>query len=278
MAHAVRMPRALTATVVAVCTPVRMAETAADLEALRRRSGVRTILISLGADPQPPITTDDDAITISGVVPRYLNNAVASLRLSSLPSLAWWRGDDAALLPELAELVDRLVLDSEGVHDVWPLIPRLSELTLVSDLRWTRLTRWRSLMAQLFDIPEVSQASVSFSRLRIAGSDPYTAGLFECWLAARLGGRHFAGEITRGTAGEALESVLLSGEAGRLSLQLLPQNPCIATAVEIGGHRLAARVVPRGDQSNEALLGEELRIRARDTAFEDAVRLVGTRS
>jgi len=34
----------------------------------------------------------------------------------------------------------------------------LSQMTAVSDVRWARLTRWRSLVAQFFDVPDVRAA------------------------------------------------------------------------------------------------------------------------
>ena len=273
MADVVTASSALTATVVAVCTPPRMAQTSADLEAVRQRSAVRTILISLGTDPQPRVETTDGAVTIVGIVPRYLNNAVASLRLSSLPSIAWWRGSDPSLLLDLAELVDRLVLDAESVTDAWPLVPRLAELTQVSDLRWTRLTRWRTLTAQLFDLPGISGRAGAFSTLQIAGDDQDTAALFASWLDGRLNTRpRLRREIVRAARGHALESVTLSGDGIRLSLEQLPNQTCIATTVLVDGRTVTSRVVPGGEQSNDALLREELRISARDHAFEDAVR------
>src|SRR4051812_35191853 len=51
-------------------------------------------LITLGDKAEPDIQTDGDVVIIEGLVPRYLNNAVARLRVSSMPSLAWWRGGE----------------------------------------------------------------------------------------------------------------------------------------------------------------------------------------
>lgn len=275
MADIVTTASASMATIVAVCTPSRMAGTSDDLAAVRQRSAVRTILISLGDDPQPRVETTDGAVTIAGIVPRYLNNAVASLRLSSLPSIAWWRGGDPSLLVDLAELVDRLVLDAESVTEAWPLVPQLAGLTQVSDLRWTRLTRWRTLTAQLFDLPAVSERARAFSTLRIAADDSDTAALFASWLDVRLNARPRLGrEIVRAARGQALESVTLSGDGIRVSLEQLANQTCIATTVVVDGRTVTSRVVPGGEPSNDALLREELRIRARDHAFENAVRAV----
>ena len=175
MANAVMTHRALTATVIAVSDARRLKETVAALAALRGRSAVRTILISLGTNPQPPVDSQQDCVAIEDLVPRYLNNAVASLRLSSLPSIAWWRGVDVAVLPDLAGLVDRLVLDAEDPTETWSAVAGIASLTVVSDLRWTRLTRWRNLMAQFFDVPAVRAAIGTFTTLEIAAGDVHTA-------------------------------------------------------------------------------------------------------
>ena len=50
------------------------------------------------------------------LAPRYLNNAVAALRLSSLPALVWWRGGSLDALDDLADLADRLVLDTDRMR------------------------------------------------------------------------------------------------------------------------------------------------------------------
>lgn len=273
MANAVTAPRALTATVVAVSTAQRMKETSAALAALRARSAVRTILISLGDNPQPPIRSEQDAISIEELVPRYLNNAVASLRLSSLPSIAWWRGSDIAPLPDLADLVDRLVLDSEDPREAWSAVARIAELTAISDLRWTGLTRWRNLMAQFFDVPDVRGAMRSFSVLEVTGADPHTARLFAGWMKGRLSeGNTLAIAISGADRDAAIQSVSLSGSSHRLSLELTANGTCIQTSIEAGGRTIASRIVPLGDQAPEALMAEELRVRARDVAFEQALQ------
>jgi glucose-6-phosphate dehydrogenase assembly protein OpcA len=273
MANAVTAPRALTATVIAVSDARRLAETAAALAALRGRSAVRTILISLGSNPQPAVDARPDSVSIEDLVPRYLNNAVASLRLSSLPSIAWWRGVDVAVLPDLAGLVDRLVLDAEDPTQTWAAVPGIVPLTVVSDLRWTRLTRWRNLMAQFFDVPAVRSSIETFATLDIAAGDMYTARLFAGWMKSRLpGGDRIV--VTFSDAGGAvpMQSVALGGSSHRLVLELAGHAGCIRTLIETGGRTTASRVGPVGDQAPESLMADELRVPARDLAFEAALQ------
>jgi glucose-6-phosphate dehydrogenase assembly protein OpcA len=271
MANTLTAPKAMTATVVAVCTADRMSETASALVALRGRSGVRTIQISLGEDPQPPVRVQDEVTSIERLLPRFLNNAVASLRLSSLPSIAWWRGGEIAVLPDLGDLVDRLVLDAVDPREAWAMVPRIARSTMISDLRWTRLTRWRNLMAQFFDVPGVRESG-AFSKLQITAGDAHVARLFAGWMTARLPeGRKLGVEISGTTSDAAMQSVALSGSRYRLSLEVASTSACIQTSIEEDGRALVSRIVPLGDHAPEALMAEELRVRARDVAFEEAL-------
>lgn len=262
--------RALTATVVAIVSPASRDEACSTLSTLSHRAGVRPIIISLGHDAEPPRREMDGAIVIDGLVPKYLDNAVASLRLSSLPAIAWWRAGEMSVLSALTRLVDRVVLDLQDPSDAWPLVPDLAGHAPVSDIRWARLTRWRDLVAQFFDVPEVR--SGRWTALTVRGSDPFDARLIGGWLQSRLpGGRETVMEHQR-TQGERLQSVELSGQTGRLIVRLLPTGTCIETAADLRSGHVESRVVTRGDERLPALLGQELRVRSRDLAFEDAVR------
>jgi hypothetical protein len=60
-----------------------------------------------------------------------------------------------------------------------------------------------------------------------------------------------------------------------LSLRLLPNNVCIETVVTLPATAPASRVVSAGDQKLAAVMGEEVRVRSRDKAFEDAIAAAG---
>jgi glucose-6-phosphate dehydrogenase assembly protein OpcA len=263
--------RSLTATVVAVVSSETQADVSETLASLAKISGVRPIIVSLGGSCEPPRQDAGGAIMIDGIVPRYLNNAVACLRLSSLPTLAWWRAGDAARLQDLAVLVDRIVMDLDDPSGGWSLVPGIAPLASVSDVRWARLTRWRDLIAQFFDIPEVREGFAA-DRLEVAGTDAPAARLLGGWLRARLplGERldvvHEPGGVDR------IQSVRLSGSKGSLAVTLVTNGTCLKTTVALQTGPASSRVVALGDQHLVSLLGQELRVRSRDLAFEDAVR------
>lgn len=260
---------AFAGTLVAIVSPETSGQAVDVLEQLPR-SAVRTVLISLGERPDAAPREQAGAILIDDLLPRYLNNAIAYARLSSLPTAAWWRAGDPRILPEVAALVDRLVIDVEDPSSCWPYVPEVARLTSVSELRWARLTRWRDLIAQFFDMPEISSSPGAWDRLEIVAGDQYDARLLAGWLRSRLPGGDRV-HVTQRSGNAPLDSMTLSGQDGSLGVRLLPNRDCLETAVRLDG-RTETRIVPVGDQRVSSLLREELYVRSRDRAFEDAVR------
>lgn len=262
---------ALTATIVVAGPPPRLVEAAKALTQLTD-VGVRTVLISYGDNPEPAVRVSHQTVSLEGLRPRYLNNAVAALRLSSLPTLVWWRGGNVETLKGLAALSDRLVLDAEEPREVWASVAALAELTAVSDLRWTRLTRWRALMCHFFDIAEVRAAATGFRRLRIEGSDLNAARLFAGWIASALKWSEGVSPDLREKPGASpIDLVVLGDGTQELTIRLAANQTCVESAALVHGLAPASRIVSLGDQGLAALLREELRIRSRDLAFERAV-------
>jgi hypothetical protein len=262
--------RSLTGTIIAVVPPGTEGAAAETLASLSAVSGVQPVIISLGDNPAAPRTEHRGATVIEGLRSRYLDNAVASLRVSSLPAAVWWRTGGPQALEDLAALVDRIVLDLDDPAEAWARVPALASHAAVSDIRWARLTRWRDLLAQFFEVPEVR--STTYSRVDIRGADRHDAALLAGWLKSRLPGGPSFDVDHRSDAGPKLASIELSGPEARISVRLLPNGTCLETVVTVREGPPISRVVARGDDRLPALLGEELRVRSRDLAFEDAVR------
>ena len=259
-----------TATVVVIGEPDRLKEGAAALEQSGDASTVRAILISTGDDPAPALREEEHAIVLEGLQPQFVNNAVAALRLSSLPTLVWWRGGDPRRLAGLAALADRVVLDDEDAQPMWREAVSLFDRSAFSDLRWTRLTRWRALMAGFFDIPEVRSAA--YSTLEIDGSDAYAARLFSGWMHTSLGWNDHVVLEHRVISETPIRAIRLRGKGGPdLVLELASSGTCMKAAARLPGRADAVRTVPLADQSLSALIAEELRVRARDQSFERAL-------
>ena len=271
--------RALVATVVAVGPIDRLGAAAEALKSLGDAGTVRGILMAEGNNPAPPARVAGNTVALHGLNPSYFNNAVAALRLSSLPTLVWWRGGRPDTLDGLADLADRIVLDDDAPEPIWLRATTLFEDSAFSDLRWARLTQWRALMAHFFDIPEVLAAAAEFSRLTITGSDRQSARLFAAWLQSSIAFRDgFAVELTDGPQGSPIDEIRLGDHEQELVIRFAGHRTCLETEVSVRGHRSVCRMVQLGDQTLTGLLTEELRIRARDAAFERALtRLVSAR-
>jgi glucose-6-phosphate dehydrogenase assembly protein OpcA len=159
---------------------------------------------------------------------------------------------------------------------VWPLVARLAEHTAVTDVRWARLTRWRTLMAHFFDIADVRAASESFRSLEVRGGDGHAGRLFAGWLTSSLrpqGG--IAIDVQEIAGAPAIQYVRLGNGTKRLTLRLADSGTCVVTSVESERGRHASRAVSLGDQGLAAVIAEELRVRSRDVAFERSVRAMG---
>ncbi len=263
--------RALTATVIVIGDTARLTEAAEALEELGE-VGVRTILISEGPHTAPMARVTENAIAISGLAPRFLNNAVAALRLSSLPAVVWWRGGSLEPLNELSVLADRMVLDATDPEPVWQQAPRLFERTALTDLRWARLTRWRSAVAHLFDLPQVREATGGFRALSIEASDRHAARLYAGWLRSALGWTPAVSiAISSASDGEPspLTRVHLDGAHVSITAVVRPGHGCLAASVD--GLDGSARIVPLGAGTVASLIGQELGVRTRDLAFERAL-------
>jgi glucose-6-phosphate dehydrogenase assembly protein OpcA len=267
--------RALVATVVAVGPTDRLDAAIEILQALGDAGTVRGILISEGDQAAPPARVAGNTVALKGLKAAYVNNAVAALRLSSLPTLVWWRGGRPETLGELTDLADRIVLAEDEPETIWRKAATLFEECAFSDLRWAKLTQWRALMAQFFDIPEVRSASRDFTRLHISGADRMSARLFAAWLTSSITFREgFVVDITDGDRNAPIQSIQLGDHNQELSLRMAGERNCLETAISVRGHRAATRIVSLIDHAPARVLTEELRIRARDLAFERAIQAV----
>ena len=262
---------ALMATVIVIGNRERVDEAAAALDALRDRGGVRRVLISEGTETRAQADERDTTIRLDGLSPQYVDNAVAWLRLSSLPAVVWWRGGEPGALDRLAHLADRLVLDTDPADQMWGRAPALFEQTALTDLRWSALTRWRAALAHLFDVDEVRASVGAMRRMEIAASDRAAARLFAGWLCSCLRDLctlDIAIAAAPAAARAPLSRVRLSGDGIGITLQVRGEQTCLEAELDGAG---AARIVPLGDPTLASRFAEEIGVRTRDAAFERAL-------
>src|SRR6266487_4618828 len=130
-----------------------------------------------------------------------------------LPTYLWWLGDppdNNATFTNLAKLSNRLIVDStsffhpeQDLQTLALLLQAAPECAL-SDLNWGRITPWRQLIIQFFDVPEyrpyldgITSIEIEHAAAPLAtptqteqgevSPNPAQALLLAGWLKARLG-------------------------------------------------------------------------------------------
>src|SRR5262245_20215811 len=251
--------RALMCTVVVIAAPDRVTAAAEALEQISALVGMRAILISEGTEPSPMARVTENSVAIAGLDQRFLDNAVATLRLSSLPAVVWWRGGSTQALGDLADLADRMILDAPEPDEVWSRASDLFERTALTDLRWTALTRWRAALAHLFDVPQVREGASGVSQLDIEANDVPAARLFAGWLQSSLRWKASVPIVIREVASDAptpLVCVRLIGSIASLTLAIRPKGACLQADVDLV--ETGMRIVPLGDGGLASLIGQGL--------------------
>jgi glucose-6-phosphate dehydrogenase assembly protein OpcA len=130
---------------------------------------------------------------------------VLPLLVPDLPVMLWWPIEptlDGPLFTRLVKTADRLIVDSRTFDRPAKTFARLADIsqahhndTAFSDLGWSRLTPWRSTLAQFFDNPEMRPFLRHVVSLAIDYEAPddneqpnfSEALLLVGWLASKLG-------------------------------------------------------------------------------------------
>lgn len=102
-------------------------------------------------------------VLVSGTAVRASANIIQPLLKPDLPVYLWWLNDppdDDLLLRRLADISSRVIVDSNSFFTPELGIRALSEFHRISpqcalsDINWGRITPWRQLVAQFFDMPD----------------------------------------------------------------------------------------------------------------------------
>ncbi len=157
------------------------------------------VMALVRAGESSPLLGEIIQLEASGDAFLAAESTVTPLLLDGLPVVLWWRGSDpghSALFPHLANISDRVLLDSQELGFQPEQFLSFGEAQLrrhipSSDLTWARLLPWRRLLAQIFDTPA---ALAQLSRLKqvtweSCGRQPQLNGpalLTAGWFAARL--------------------------------------------------------------------------------------------
>lgn len=189
---------ALTLVVIVDEAHVRAAEAAATIAAATHPC---RLLIVMRSDADSPRSRLDAEIVVGGrlgpceaVVMRLLGpladhaeSVVMPLLAPDVPVVTWWEcvPPDTIAADPLGAVAERRITDCAQAPDPLAALARRAQEYRPgdTDLAWTRLTPWRTLIAGVFDSP-VAQVS----EITVVGpsTDPSSA-LLRGWLTARLG-------------------------------------------------------------------------------------------
>lgn len=153
-------------------------------------------------------------LDLHGRLAAHADSVVLPLLVPDAPVVAYWPGDapsDQAADP-IGVLSQRRITDlATGADPTAGLAQRAASYTAGdTDLSWTRVTPWRSVLASALDQPH---ADITGGSVAGEAHSPSTE-LLACWLECRLGV-----PIERRTSGgPGLTEVRLSGADGEISI------------------------------------------------------------
>ncbi len=156
---------------------------------------------------------EQTTVLATGAAVRSIANILQPLLKPDLPVYLWWIGDppdNDTMFSRLVELSNRVIVDSTSFYNpeqdiqTLALLSRASPDCALSDLNWGRITPWRQLIAQFFDVMEyrpylegVVSIEIEHAAAPLAiqtrteqgdvSPNPACALLLAGWLKARLG-------------------------------------------------------------------------------------------
>lgn len=250
-----------------------------------------------------------------------LPSVALPLLVPDLSTFLWWRNSLRAadkVFDTLVQAADRLVIDSAEFDDPPRDLLEINSLFThgqssevgISDLNWARLTLWRGLLADFYDVPAYQE---SLDRIDFVGVDyvgpelaPETvapqAFLIAGWLASRLGwtladtqainekettlfnfrcaDRTIKLELNRVKTdqhkpGRLVQVKLRSTEADAEQASFVvtrsEDNLHVLSEARLGEHTHRGRLLPVRNRSAAHLLSREMEILCNDQIYQEAV-------
>jgi glucose-6-phosphate dehydrogenase assembly protein OpcA len=268
-----------------------------------------------GAGKEKRVCCDIIKLVAQKEVIENLYGFTFSLLLPDLPLEFWWPGDlphENPFFERVAGQANRVWVDSSKFKDPVASLSRLAAFwesrfpnTLLMDLNWIRIQRWRALIAELFDgewsgyLKDVNKVSVAYGQ----GSSPTRGFFLACWLASRLGWRYEGQRIEafppqldfvgpKGKVEVILQPVPVQdakrdrifavglttgGDPAGIFTAVRDQDPhCVIARSEIGGKTALVRTVTFDHLHSNELLATGLKHLRPDTSWDKALKMAGT--
>jgi glucose-6-phosphate dehydrogenase assembly protein OpcA len=197
-----------------------------------------------------------------------------ALAAPDLPLVVWCRGQRVFLsgaCPLESLRPAKVILDSSAFGEPGPVLNRMAAEAgsgrALADLSWTRLTRWREIVAQEFETSPERAGGIERVRVFYSGAGvPATAYYLAGWILSASGrDAEVLFEAKPATLGGTIEGIEIEAGGQTISARRVRGS---AVEVEAAGARNRSGC-PRLDEAG--LLAEELAITGRDLVFERAL-------
>jgi glucose-6-phosphate dehydrogenase assembly protein OpcA len=221
--------------------------------------------VRLGADAG---TGETVVLRLYGEVSEHADSVVLPLLLPDAPVVVWWpvNAPEVPAKDPLGALAQRRITDSYAVEQPLRALEQRARSYAPgdTDLAWTRLTPWRSILAAALDQARVEVTSAAVE----SEADNPSAELLARWLEARL---HVtadrvvtAGPVVTGVRlGTANGEIVIDRPEGPLATLHLPGQPPRTLALKV--------------RSLAELIAEELRRLDADEMYAVALRGEGVK-
>jgi glucose-6-phosphate dehydrogenase assembly protein OpcA len=202
-------------------------------------------------------------LRLYGELTEHADSVLSPLLLPDIPVVVWWPGDapEAPAKDPVGAFGQRRVTDARSARDsVAAIKSRIAGYTPGdTDLAWTRITPWRSLLAAAFDQP-VGKVLDGYVE---AEPDHPSAVLLAVWLSEKLNAPMRVTE----SKGPGLTTVHLRLSEGEVVVERRDSRTATLMRPDQPNRQVALARRPTSD-----LLAEELRRLDPDEVYEEAIR------
>jgi glucose-6-phosphate dehydrogenase assembly protein OpcA len=211
-------------------------------------------------------------LTVSDAALGDLPSVLLPLIVADLPVMLWSRSPRLPEMPEfddIASLATRVVLDSAAFADAAAAMRRLAAEQgrglSTADLSWTRLTRWREMLARVFENRNYLEKLSGVSEVNVTwgpGFEP-AARYLAAWVQDSLAG---AGVAARVSLARGDETVRIELKGGGFKLVIHREDDRLNVVVD---EFSTCTHLPQ--PTDYLMMREELGILRRDPVFEKAL-------
>ncbi len=199
---------------------------------------------------------------------------VLPLAVADLPVILWSRSPRLAAMPEfhvLAAMAHKVVVDTGAMPDIQAALRRVADSVgrgpIIADLAWTRITRWRATLSQVFQNREYLAKLPGLKEIRVGFSPGFEASAWymAAWIADVLEEVHVRPSVSVAPrAGLSSLRAELGGDGFQVNLER-QDGKLVVTVNEL---RNCTNLPALTDY---LLMREELAIMRRDAVYERAL-------